>query len=150
MDSTENPFLYTLRLPVKMPFSVKFSVIVAHVLSLFFPWFTGLDLNLKVIASCFVVISLCYYLKIYFYSPDEIKVSELILDSEDQWTVRKTDGQVFNATLGDTQFVHPLMTIVSIKQGKQTGYYIFTREVLDKDLFRRLRVRLRYKAVYEE
>ena len=149
MDSTENPFLNTLRLPVKIPFSVIFLVLAVHVISLFLPWVTRLDLGIKLFASGFVALSMGYYLYDYFLSSDEKKVSELILSAEDKWTIRTEDGQVYTATLGTTQFVHPWLTIVSLKYGKGCGYYIFTPEVIDKDQFRRLRVRLRYKLDYE-
>ena len=150
MDSRENPFLNTFRLSVKTPRSVKLAVIIVHVISIFLPWFSNLNIAIKILISVLALLSLAYYLFIYFFSSDKKTVSELVLNSEDKWIVKTKDGEAYKATLGRRQFVYPWLTIVSLKYGKKTGFFIFTPEVIDADSFRRLRVRLRYKIDYEE
>ena len=145
----ENPFLHTLRLPVITPPSIKVLVFVVHMVSFFLTWITGLDLWLKLLVTCLTALSLVYYLNSNLYRIDKQKVSELILGSDDRWTVKMKNGHAYPASLGPTQFVHPYLTIVSLICDEKTRFYIFTTEILNKDLFRRLRVRLRYKLNHE-
>ena len=72
-------------------------------------------------------------------------VAELILGIEDDWQVKLKDGEVYEATLADSMFVHPLLTIILLKYEGHADYFIFTPSNIDADLFRRLRVRLRFQ-----
>lgn len=146
MDRVENPYLNTLRLSVKMPLSVVLAVFFVHVISLFLPWLTAINIVTKLILSGFVMVSFCYYVFIYLGSSAKNQVTELILNSEDQWQVKLGDGSTYNAIPGKTQFVHPWLTIIFLCYDKSSHFFIFTPEVIDVDQFRRLRVRLRFKC----
>lgn len=78
------------------------------------------------------------------------RVTELILGSEDNWQVKMANGEVNKATLGDSLFVHPLLTIMLLRYGRHKEYFIFTPDNIEDDLFRRLRVRLRFKVNVEQ
>ncbi len=144
MDKTENPFLATLRLPVKNAPILVYIVILAHIISLLLPWFTGLSLFIKVILDIAVVIS-CYFY-IYQFFRKKKWVRELILGSEDNWQLKLESGEVHDAILGASLFIHPWLTIISLVYGYKREYFIFTPENLDADQFRRLRVRLRFQV----
>ncbi len=144
MDKTENPFLATLRLPVKNAPILVFIVILAHIISLFLPWFTGLSLFIKVILDIAVVIG-CYFY-IYQFFGEKKWIRELILSSEDNWQLKLESGEVHDAILDTSLFVHPWLTIISLVYGNNREYFIFTPENLDADQFRRLRVRLRFQV----
>ncbi len=72
-------------------------------------------------------------------------VNELILNAEDIWRLKMNDGAMHSASLGNTLFVHPWLTIISLIFESRKEYFIFTPETLDADQFRRLRVRLRFQ-----
>jgi len=74
------------------------------------------------------------------------RVTELTLNSEDGWQVKIKNGKVHEAKLADSLFVHPLLTIILLKYDQYKEYFIFTPDNIDDDLFRRLRVRLRFKV----
>lgn len=78
------------------------------------------------------------------------RVTELILGSEDDWQVKMANGEVHKATLYDSLFVHPLLTIMLLRHGRRKEYFIFTPDNIEADLFRRLRVRLRFKVNVEQ
>ncbi len=80
------------------------------------------------------------------FSTDEQCAVELILSSENDWQVKLKNEQVHHAVLGDSLFVHPLLTIILLKYNACAKYYIFTPENIEADLFRRLRVRLRFNS----
>ncbi len=144
MDSHENPFLVTLRLPIREPSIITNVVIIAHGLCLFVPWLTGLDVILKIVLTMCPFLRLCYLC--YKHASTEARAVELILDAEDVWQIKMVTGIVHNARLAEASFVHPLLTIILLRYGRHKEYFIFTPESIDADLFRRLRVRLRFKV----
>lgn len=73
-------------------------------------------------------------------------VDSLILGSEDSWQVKMLDGTVYPAELNDNLFVHPYLTIICLHFDHGRQFFIFTPEILDADIFRRLRVRLRFRV----
>jgi membrane-bound toxin of toxin-antitoxin system len=145
MDRTENPFLATLRLPVKIsPFIVKI-VIAAHIIALFIPWYTSLELSIKFILTCMPIASICFYVfKYYFYMGNQ-GITELILNSNDDWQVKMVTGMVHRAILGKSLFVHSWLVIITLSYNKNREYFILTPDIIDADQFRRLRVRLRFQ-----
>ena len=146
MDSNHNPFLNIIRLPVELPQSIVITGIFVHITSIFLPWLSGLSLMGKLILSAIPVISFYYYYVKYYRAPIENQVKELVLNSKDKWQVQMEQGQIYTAELGKIKFVHPLLTIISLNYNKKQQDFIFTSKTLDKDTFRRLRVRLRYSV----
>jgi membrane-bound toxin of toxin-antitoxin system len=147
MDSYENPFLVTLRLPIRDSSIITIVLISAIVFCTFLPWYTSLDLNLKIMLT---VLCLCYLIYKHRFTVATGRVTELILGSEDNWQVKMANGEVNKATLGDSLFVHPLLTIMLLRYGRHKEYFIFTPDNIEDDLFRRLRVRLRFKVNVEQ
>jgi membrane-bound toxin of toxin-antitoxin system len=145
MDKIENPFLATLRLPVKKSPILLIVSIVLHIICFFLPWLTGLSLYIKIILTCVPVTSLFYYFYQYRFYKAKICVSELILSSEDNWQLKMSNGAKHCVSLGNILFVHPWLTIISLIFENRQEYFIFTPETLDADQFRRLRVRLRFQ-----
>ena len=145
MDRTENPFLVIIRLPVKIPQIIVIVGILVHIISLFLPWLTGLELIIKAILTCLPLVSICFYLYKYKIYQGKERATELILNSEDNWQVRMDNGVVHQAILGKSLFVLPWLTIISLNYNNHREYFIFTPEVTDADQFRRLRVRLRFQ-----
>lgn len=139
----ENPFLATLRLPVKHSPILVLVVAVVHGISFFLPWFTGLGFNIKVILSCMPLASICFY---WVNDITKQRPVELILNSKDDWQVKMDTGMAHQASLANALFVHPLLTIISLHYDNHSQYFILTPEIIDADQFRRLRVRLRFHA----
>ena len=146
MDSKDNPFLYILRLPVKTPYSVIITVIIVHVISFLLPWRTDLSTGIKLAVCCFVISSLGYY---FYLLTRKQGVKELVLNAEDEWAIIMMNGEKYSAELGSTQFVHPKLVILSLKLDNRTAFFVFTSEIIAPDIFRRLRVRLRFKLDYK-
>ncbi len=145
MDKTENPFLRTLRLPVKNSPVLLIVGITVHFVCLFLPWLTGFAIYIKMILTFIAIVSFCFYIVKYRFYGTEKLIKELILSSEDKWQIKMSDGAVHYAHLGNDLFVHPWLTIFSLAYENNREYFIFTPEILDSDQFRRLRVRLRFQ-----
>jgi membrane-bound toxin of toxin-antitoxin system len=144
MDKIENPFLATFRLPAKKSPVLLIVSTSLHILCLFLPWFTGLSLTIKIVLTCLTSVSFYFYQ--YRFYKVKTGVSELILNSEDNWQLKTNNGVVHCASLGSSLFVHPWLTIISLIYEHRREYFIFTPEILDSDQFRRLRVRLRFQT----
>ena len=103
-------------------------------------------MNVNILLMSLVIISFCMYQNQYNSRMDNNSVEALILDAEDKWQIKLKNNVSHNAKLGKTLFVHPLLTIISLSINHKQKYFIYTPEIIDADLFRRLRVRLRFKA----
>lgn len=146
MDPAKNPFLQTLRLPVVLsPMLVKI-VILFHVVTVFLPWFSGLDTEIRLLLSSIPVFSLMYYFIKYGLANSDGQVSELILSSNDNWQVKLKNGLSYDAEVGSALFIHPLLIIINLKYNKLSRNFIFTSETISADKLRRLRVRLKYET----
>jgi membrane-bound toxin of toxin-antitoxin system len=146
MDSSENPFLATIRLPVKNSPIMLMAIITVHVICLLLPWLTGLALFIKLLLTCVALVSFCVHVYKFVQNSDNKCIETLILDSEDNWQVKIKNGAAHHAELGHSLFVHPYLTIISLSYEDQQKYFIFTPENIDADQFRRLRVRLRFRV----
>ncbi|MGB1801382.1 MAG: hypothetical protein ACPHLK_11225 [Gammaproteobacteria bacterium] len=146
MDNTSNPSLHTLRLPAKQsPILLRF-VACAHILCLIMIWLNSLILMIKMVMSCFIGISFYVFFHRTKLNKAVAAIDSLILDSEDNWQVKMLDGTIYPAELGDNLFVHPCLTIICLNFNHRRQFFIFTPEILDADIFRRLRVRLRFRV----
>ena len=67
---------------------------------------------------------------------------QLLLTVEDEWWLTTVSGQTFAAELLPAAFVHPLFTVLSFRGGRRHYSVILMPDVVDADMFRRLRVRL--------
>lgn len=146
MDNILTPFLHTLRLPVKQSKILFCLVIFTHNICLIMVWLSGLTLMIKVLMSCFICISMCIFLHRKGLNKTSAVVDSLILGSEDNWQVKMLDGTVYPAELNDNLFVHPYLMIICLHFDHRRQFFIFTPEILDADIFRRLRVRLRFRV----
>lgn len=146
MDNTNNPFLTTFRLPVKMSPILYRIVIILHIISLILVWNNALSILTRIILSGLITANFYVYCRKIRLSKSFKGVCNLILNAEDEWQVKMQDGSTYNAILENHVFVHPWLTIFSLKFNQRRQYFIFTPEILDTDTFRRLRVRLRFRV----
>ncbi len=146
MDSHQNPFLATLRLPIKDSPIVALVLVIAHVFCFFIPWLTGLELIYKLVLTCCPIFGLVHLFYKDYFGLAKKQTIELVLAADDDWQLKQDNGQVHRAVLDDSLFVHPLLTIILLRFGDKKEYFIFTPDNLDADLFRRLRVRLRFRV----
>lgn len=70
---------------------------------------------------------------------------QLLLTADAQWWLTCASGHTFSVQLMPAAFVHPLFTVLSFRGGEQRFTVILTPDVVEEDMFRRLRVRLRFQ-----
>jgi len=71
---------------------------------------------------------------------------QLLLTAGEEWWLTCVSGHTFQARLLPVACVHPLLTVMSFgARGRRRYSVILTPDVVDGDLLRRLRVRLRFQ-----
>ena len=78
-----------------------------------------------------------------------------VWDNDNIWTLTTLDGDEVKAKLLATSFVHPQLTIVDLKLTGVPWYsryrsLVLMQDNLDEEIFRRLRVRLRWYSSPEQ
>ena len=146
MDNVHNPFLETFRIPIKPSKKIHIYLILIHIISLFLPWLSALNVFYKCVFTTVPLISAGYYLYKIKFSDKSTLVTELILNSDDDWQVKLNNDESYPAVIGPIVFVHPCFIVIGLIYNQTRQNFIFTVDNIDADLFRRLRVRLRFKA----
>ena len=145
MDRHENPFLSTIRLPIRPAGEVIVLLVLGHFVALFVIWFSAIDLIYKFILAVCTIFGLIHIAYRHKFCSSKAKAQELILGSEDAWQIKLINGDIHQAILADSLFVHPVLVIILLKYYDHAEYFIFTPSNIEAELFRRLRVRLRFK-----
>ena len=83
------------------------------------------------------------------------RICEATWGNDDAWLLTTVDGNELKAQLLATSFVHPRITIINLKLSGKPWYsryrsLIFLPDNLDKEIFRRLRIRLRWYSLPEQ
>lgn len=93
-----------------------------------------------VVAACFTHTLLIHVLQKHA----EASV-QLLLTTDAEWWLTCVNGLTFSVKLVPGAFVHPLLTVLSFQAEKRRHIVILTPDIVDADMFRRLRVRLRFQ-----
>lgn len=146
MDSNNNPFLNNLRLPATMPPAVLCGLAGLHLVSLIMPWLSGLAVGYKLLWTGLPLAGFVWCLRRYAAGPDADRPAWLILLGDNSWRVIMRSGDTHAAMLESPMYLHPRLTIIRLRYAGRRRDFIFTRQALPEDVFRRLRVRLKYSV----
>lgn len=92
-----------------------------------------------------VIASLIHALLSYILQKHRDTPVQLLLTAGAEWWLTCVSGQTFAVQLMPAAFVHPLLTVLSFQGNERHYSVILTPDVVDADMFRRLRVRLRFQ-----
>lgn len=145
MDSSYNPYLQPLRLKVALPTSIYIILLVVHVPAVVLPWFAAIPVILKVFISLSVLVSFFYYLFAGTLVKTASNVERLVLDNNDDWQIVLVNGDMYTAAFGEQHFINPMLTMLELRYDGKKYIFLFTPENVDKDSFRRLRVRIKHR-----
>ena len=138
------------------------SVIALHVSATGILAFTDIPWAVFLLFTCAIVFSLWLFLMVNGIVPavDFIErrlpqMRSVVWENNNNWTLTTTKGAELQAKLLPTSFVHPLLTIVNLKLTHKPWYsgyrsLILMKDNLDAEIFRRLRVRLRWYSSPEQ
>jgi len=120
------------------------ALVVSHsgsiicILALSVPVWLKVSMTIAVIASCIG------YWRRYIRCSEAQPPLELILNSEDEWKLVDATG-AREVRLLQQSLVHPALLVLRFQDGRRIHAFILTPRMVDRDILRRLRVRLRFK-----
>jgi len=103
------------------------------------PWLT------KFMVMLIVTASLIHALLTHVLQNHPDAPVQLLLTTDAEWWLTCVNGQTFAVQLMPGAFVHPLLTVMIFQEEKRRYTVILTPDVVEADMFRRLRVRLRFQ-----
>jgi len=101
--------------------------------------------QVKCLVMLMIAASLTHALLTYILQKHPDTPVQLLLTAGAEWWLTCVSGQTFPVQLLPAAFVHPLCTVLSFQGAEQHYTVILTPDVVDADMFRRLRVRLRFQ-----
>ncbi len=138
MESFASP----IQIPIVRSATVAWLVCGGHVLIVLI-FLAAFPLSEYLVAA---VVGLLISLGIQYLSQCDLikRIDAVLLRSDDQWSVLTHEGEVLSARLIGTTFVSPWLVILWLKpRGQRRVHLVLTRDNTDRDVFRRLSVRLR-------
>ena len=136
------PFASPIQIPIVRSATVAWLVCGGHVLIVLI-FLTTFPLSEYLVAA---LVGLLISLEIQYLSQCDLvkRIDAVLLRSDDQWSVLTHEGEVLPARLIGTTFVSPWLVILWLKpRGQRRIHLVLTRDNTDRDVFRRLSVRLR-------
>lgn len=113
------------------------------------PWMVKLMLLSIILISLLVYLQMNSHVRTLYFARNLFpQIEHVIWGDDDSWTLVTTGGDEIRADLTQHCFVHPVVTIVSIRLLNTPWYkryrsLVFLSDNIEAELFRRLRVRLR-------
>lgn len=143
MSSTK--FAQPLRLQPKPSRILIALLTVGHLgaIAVLFP--LDLLLLVKLGIAAVLIVSLVVALRKQPGRVGEGGVQTLIWKADGDWVLETTEGELLNAPLHESTYVHPWLVVLNFRQENKRGLLSFTLapDALDGETFRELRVRLK-------
>jgi len=140
LDDGENRFLLPIMIPVKVSPRLRFSLCLVTIGSCTALWVSHVPVLIMLVPGLLIA-AYVIYLSGY---PGSDSPRALLLKADDSWSVIGKDGSRSIVTLGKWRYVHSLLVILQLKYEDRQQFVMLTADTVNKDTFRRLRVRLRH------
>ena len=108
-------------------------------------WPVALPVGLKIILLLMICASFVKSMHSHLYYFNDNDPVELFLNNEDEWFLTTRKGETYEVQLYPEHYVHPWLVVLLFRAEAQKHTIILTPDMINPDIFRRLRVRLRYK-----
>ena len=146
MNSRESAFELPIQIHYRPSARVLYGLTISHMGALICLFPIVIPLGLKFLFGSAIVYSTLRGYRIYLKTSTALKPIQLILNTEDEWMIIGPDGDSQASTLLAESFVHPYLVVLRfITETKQYFVFILTPDNVDQDIFRRLRVRLKFR-----
>lgn len=146
MDTAHNSFLQPLRIKPTVPPIIYIVLVGIHLPAFYFPWLTSLPLIIRILLTAGVFISLGYHIFFGRAVKTAAVLDVAVLQQNDEWQIRLTNGETDTAFFGNQQFVQPWLVILELIQAKNRYLIFCTSNTMEQDQFRRLRTRILHRV----
>jgi toxin CptA len=141
VNNFELPILISVR-PSKW---LKFWLCSIHMLAIPVVFMTDLVWYVEIVLVIAVCISLIVVTRNYIYRQGPNSIVSIMLSETDEWWLTTESDETFKAGLLPAALVHPLLVALQFRARDRNYNVILTPDAVDKDMLRRLRVRLRFQ-----
>lgn len=140
-----NHFELPLRIDIKPTFWLTFGLTAGHLGACLTLFVVELALAIKLLIVMAILLSLLHTVRTYILQKNPHSPVQLLLDAMDEWHLTIANGETREVKLRSGALVHPLLVVLPFRCGMRFPVVILAPDVVDADMLRRLRVRLRYK-----
>jgi hypothetical protein len=119
-------------------------VIVIHLGAMIALFFADVHWLARYVVVLMITASLTHTLLTWILQKRPETPVRLLLTPAGEWWLTCVNGQTLAVQLLPAAYVHPLLTVLTFQSGEHRYRVILTPDVVDADMFRRLRVRLRF------
>ncbi|MBI4006329.1 MAG: hypothetical protein HY356_06635 [Gammaproteobacteria bacterium] len=140
-----NHFELPLCIDIKPSFWLTSGLYVGHLGAILVLFGVKFVLALKLLIASAILASLLHTIRTYILQKNPHSPVQLLLDVMEEWHLTTANGETREVSLRSGALVHPLLVVLPFSCGMRFPVVILTPDVVDADLFRRLRVRLRYR-----
>lgn len=139
-----NHFKLPVFIIVKASRWLKIWLYIIHLIAVPVILITSLAWPVKYMLIFICCISLFYSLRNYIQLTGKNSIVRLILNDADEWWLTTAQGDTLDATLLPGALVHPMLVILPFRSQNGKHTVILSPDVINNDMLRRLRVRLKY------
>ena len=142
---TKNVFTSPLVLIPKVTMQSWMLILIPHFLILLFVIITPVELYIvKVLLSLVIILSLYYFLRLYIFKNLDKSIESFSKDSMGNWYIQDVRNQQHPVQLLPSSFVSKFLIILNYAGiDKNKFSVLITRDSLEDDEFRRLKIRLK-------
>jgi hypothetical protein len=142
-------FNIPLRIPVKRSRWLLSGISLAHGGAVCLLWPVALPVGLKIIFLLMICISFINSMHKHLYFRNNNSPVELFLNDEDEWLLTTRKNGTYEVQLHAEHYVHPWLVVLLFSTEARNHTIILTPDMIHPDVFRRLRVRLRFKKNFK-
>lgn len=139
-----NHFELPVLISVKASKWLKFWLYIIHFLAIPVIVMTALAWPAKALLAITIGGSLYFVKRNYIQLQGRNSIVRVVLDDADEWWLSTARGDTIHATLLPAAFVHPLLITLPFQSHGRKYTVILTPDIVNANMLRRLRVRLRY------
>ncbi|MBT7951076.1 MAG: hypothetical protein HN764_05585 [Gammaproteobacteria bacterium] len=145
MKHRDNAFSLPIRIIYQPPATLLYFMTFIHVGSLFCLIYVGFPIWLKLLIVLLISINYLRFYTDFVRNTDSEHKPVLILGRENKWTLIDAEKNAQAVKLEPAAYVHRLLLVLRFTvNGGKTYPFILTSENVERNILRRLRVRLRH------
>lgn len=137
-------FAYPIRIIIRNSKWLAVYFLASHIGAIIVLLFVAIPFRAYIFISLLILCNLVYLLYLHYFNTSPFSPVEIYLDHEDNWWITCRNGIAKRVELRGACFVHPKLIILRLGQAMHGFNFILTPDVVDHDLLRRLRVRLKF------
>jgi hypothetical protein len=134
-----------VRIPIRLSRWLLGGISLAHGGALCLLWTVALPVWVKFLLLLTISTSFIHSMHKHFFFFNAESAVELLLNDEDEWLLTTRKGEIFEMQLHAECYVHPWLVVLPFRDVTRNYTVVLTPDMIDPNLFRRLRVRLRYR-----